>query len=375
MTPPGAHRYERLFGVRFLQAEKPVMLTALANGAPTRLLTDDRIGGGFRLAGSRCARPPFAEVLSAQALGLTLVTREKPVSGHIAAQREQLKAFERRDQEMTRGCASSGPRDAGAGAALPLVTPERIGACSWEPPYRGPAVGASAPPTSRWKRVASAWWGHRRFNWPIVHGLNRVCTGDVPLFRMETVAGKPGDAPGEGLFPLWPRSDAGQGAAKPCLGTLRLGVPGAGEEVRWLDTLPGTVTTFWPGYTEYRVTHPDAGWTATVTVAPLLETNGLFCRVEFDREMPLAWQYGGIWWADTEANRNQVTLEGATARITEANLPNGLVFAGWDGEGEGQKRQAAYGEQVEFAAEQARRAYHIVATGVTRNMTRRARGS
>ncbi|NLB96798.1 MAG: hypothetical protein GX785_13940 [Armatimonadetes bacterium] len=373
VTPPGAHHYERLFGVPFLRAEKPVILTAPANGARyAALLTDDRIGDGFR-AGRFTVRetPVRAEVISAQALGLTLVTREKPVSGHFAAQREQQKAFERRDHEMTRGLRVIRPTVTLAPAPLkPLVTPEADrSVLLGRSPYKAPGRGRGAvaplyePVEEGGFRVVG---GTRRFNRPIVHGLNRVCTGDVPLFRMETVAGKPGDAPGEGLFPLWPRPDAGQGAANPCLGTLRLGVPGAGEGIQWLDTLPGTVTTFWPGYTEYRVAHPDAGWTATVTVAPLLETNGLICRVEFDREVALAWQYGGIWWAETEANRNRVTLEGATARITEANLPNGLVFAGWDGEGEGQKRQAAYGEQVEFVAEQARRAYHIVATwGVT----------
>ena len=149
-----------------------------------------------------------------------------------------------------------------------------------------------------------------------------------------------------------------------CLGTLRLGVPGAGEGssgsircrnrhhlLAWLH--------------RYRVAHPDAGWTATVTVAPSWETNGLICRVEFDREVALAWQYGGIWWAETEANRNRVTLEAPrpglprpTCRM-DWSLPAGMARRG-------PERQAAYGEQVEFVAEQARRAYHIVATwGVT----------
>ena len=121
----------------FLRAEKPVILTAPANGARyAALLTDDRIGDGFR-AGRFTVRetPVRAEVISAQALGLTLVTREKPVSGHFAAQRERQKAFERRDHEMTRGLRVIRPTVTLAPAPLkPLVTPEADRACSWAAP-------------------------------------------------------------------------------------------------------------------------------------------------------------------------------------------------------------------------------------------------
>ena len=98
-----------------------------------------------------------------------------------------------------------------------------------------------------------------------------------------------------------------------------------------------------------------------------MDFHGLVCRVEFDREMPLVWQYGGIWWQAAEANDNRVAIDGPVARITEPNLPNGLVLAGWDGQGAGRVVDAAYGQQAEFTATRPRRVYHSVAAwGVTR---------
>ena len=60
----------------------------------------------------------------------------------------------------------------------------------------------------------------RQFNRPIVHGQNRVWTGDVPVFRMETATGNGSYAKDERVFPLWPRPDAHIGNVNVSLGTL-----------------------------------------------------------------------------------------------------------------------------------------------------------
>jgi len=44
---------------------------------------------------------------------------------------------------------------------------------------------------------------------------------------------------------------------------------------------------------------------ARISIAPALEFHGFICRVEFEKETPLLWQYGGMWWQASEANTNQ----------------------------------------------------------------------
>ena len=64
-------------------------------------------------------------------------------------------------------------------------------------------------------RIASS---TRQLNRPIVHGQNRVWTGDRPIFRMDTVAGNGSYAAQERVFPLWPRPDAAVGDVNPSHG-------------------------------------------------------------------------------------------------------------------------------------------------------------
>ncbi|MCX6911047.1 MAG: GH116 family glycosyl hydrolase, partial [Verrucomicrobia bacterium] len=145
-------------------------------------------------------------------------------------------------------------------------------------------------------------------------------------------------------------------------------VPGAGGKTNWLDEQSGITTTFRPGYTEYQL----AG--ARVTIAPTLDFHGFVCRVEFAKETPLLWQYGGIWWQASEANTNRVEIADGIARITEPNLPNGLVLAACDGEGKARAVATGFGQQAEFVATKPRRVYHIAATwGITRYDDERAR--
>ena len=213
--------------------------------------------------------------------------------------------------------------------------------------------------------------GGRQQNQQIVQGQNRVWTGDVPWFRM-------------GTFPdsiaLWRPKAAGpaKGLQKHSMGTLRLGVLGRDGKRIWLDSLARTTTTtFFPGYTDYRVVSPTGDWKASVRIAPASGSHGLICRVEFDGEMALTWQYGEVWLADVKPRGTVVTVSGTAAHFVDANLPNGLVLAGWDGEGEGQK--TADGQFVAFTAAKPRRVFHLVAvwgvTGIDEKVVAEARAN
>ncbi len=152
--------------------------------------------------------------------------------------------------------------------------------------------------------------GKRRFNRPIVHGQNRVWTGDVPTFHMDTALGLGSYAGDERVFPLWPRPNAQIGDVRPSMGTLRLGVKTADGKTQWMDELGDVTAMIRPGYTEYQLADVKAGWKASLTVAPALDFHGFVCRVEFDKEMPLVWQYGGVFWLASEANANRVEIRG-----------------------------------------------------------------
>ena len=59
----------------------------------------------------------------------------------------------------------------------------------------------------------------RQFNRAIVHGQNRVWTGDVPIFRMDTALGV-NCYTEERVFPLWARPDAPAGQRRSLDGNL-----------------------------------------------------------------------------------------------------------------------------------------------------------
>ena len=205
----------------------------------------------------------------------------------------------------------------------------------------------------------------RPFNRPIIQGQNRIETGDAPIFRMTTSNGK-GCYIEEKIFPLWPRPDAQAGSSDaPSLGTLRLGVPGADGKTRWLDEMKTVTTTFRPGYTHYEVTEPQGAWKAEVVVAPSPGSNGMICQVSFDREVPLVWQFGGVWWLSGDNNSNQVQITSNQVRITESKLPNGVSLAGCDADGTRRVLTAGYGQLAEFTTKP-QKSYHIVSVwGVT----------
>ncbi len=356
VVPEGKSRYERRMGIPFLCAEKTETFGAKAKGFKTAVLLLSG-NGADGISENRIV----GDKVSTNVLGLTLTSRELPLARFLADRRAEQEKSELQDKEKMAGLCVVKPEVSFLPAPLkPLqaVTNVDQSVLLGRSHFMAPGDGRDAitpiyePVEDGGFRITG---GKRRLNRPIVHGQNRVWTGDVPVFRMDTVTGNGSYANQERVFPLWPRPDGHIGDVNPCMGTLRLGMPGAGGATNWLDELPGITTTFRPGYTEYQ--REDV----RVTIAPALDVHGLICRVEFQRETALIWQYGGISWKAGEADANQVEIAGGIARIAEANLPNGLVLAGWDGEGDATVMDGALGKQAAFVTKKPRRVYHIVA--------------
>jgi len=374
IVPPGEARYMRLLGVPLLCTEKPVTFSApAAEERYAVILTPEAAPQeGFPVEGGYLREIPLTDqTIRVQALGLTLSRRERPVSQYAAARRAGQESMESHDRAQAKGLRVIRPKVRFLPAPLkPLRMPRTdTSVLLGRSPFMAPGDGKGDirpvydPLEDGGFRISGS---TRQLNRPIVHGQNRVWTGDVPLFAMDAVTGN-GTYAEERVFPLWPRPDAAKGNVNPSLGTLRLGVPGPDGKPHWLDTFPQVAAIFRPGYTQYHLSDPKGGWKAAILIAPAMENHGLICRIQFDQETPLVWQYGGIGWAASEPNANRVEILGSSARITEAHLPGGLVLAGWDGEGQAQVLTASYGQQVEFSSATPRKVYHIVAVwGVTR---------
>ncbi len=371
VAPSGKYHYVRLLGVPMLRAAAPTTFAvSAAAGEKARvfLMAGPGEGATFCVAGGHLREEPASTPSTgAQALGITLVTRQRPVTAYLAARAAEAAAEEQREREQTKGLKIVKPDVKLLPAPLkPLRMPKADqSVLLGRSPFMAPGDGkgdikpAYEPIADGGFRITGS---TRQLNRPIAHGQNRVWTGDVPLFRMDTTAGN-GSYSSDRIFPLWPRPDVQSGSTYPCMGTLRLGVPGPDGKPRWMEQVPGVATTYRPGYTEYRVTDAAGGWKARIIVAPAMDFHGMVCRVEFDRPTSLIWQFGGIWWQAAEANANRVELNGQRVRVTEPKLPNALVVAGWDGQGEGRITQAPFGQQVEFDAGGAPRAvYHIAAS-------------
>jgi hypothetical protein len=364
IRPQGKCRYVRLLGVPFLRAARPVTLAAPTDGFKTAIVLS---GDQPELVREM---PAGGAAASLPALAVTLSARQQPVARFLADRRAEQQAIDRHDREAIAGLRVLRPAVRLVPAPLrPLETPEvDQSVLAGHSPFMAPGDGEGDVKGPLYEPLEDGGFritgGTRRLMRPIVHGQNRVWTGDVPIFRMDTVAGNGSYARQERVFPLWSRADAALGDVNPSMGTLRIGAAQSGKTL-WLDELAGTTALFRPGYSDYQLSGP--GWKASLSIAPALDFHGLVCRVEFDRAMPLVWQYGGIAWQTAEANDNRVAIDGPIARITEANLPGGLVLAGWDGSGAGRAVASPYGRQAEFTADAPRRVYHLCAAwGVTR---------
>lgn len=374
VRPEPACRYARIQGVPLLLAADAVKLTLspeIPNGWTAVSLSDTDLSHEFAAEGRRASEHIVgSDGVELETCGLTVLSRPQPVSQYVALRQAQQASDDRSDGEKTAGLKIVKPTITLTPAPLtPLQMPELeqsvlLGRSAFMAP--GDGLGnvepAYEPLEDGGFRISGS---SRRLNRPIAHGQNRVWTGDVPVFRLDTTTGN-GSYASDRIFPLWRRPDVQSGSTYPSMGTLRLAVPGSDGNLQWLDTIRDVTTTFRPGYTEYALRDTAGTWSAQVVVAPALDFHGMICSVQFDHPMPLHWQYGGVWWQESEANANRVEWVGSEARITEPNLPGGLVVVGCDSPGEMRSASVPFGQQVEFASGAPRTSYHVcVAWGVT----------
>ncbi len=374
VRPPTACRYVRLLGVPLLRGEKPAQLTGHMQAASrwTAVVLQAGASPGDYAAGDLrvSERSLEGERVQCESFALTLLSRPRPLAEYVAARQAQQTNDDRLDRVKLEGLQVVTPTVTMTPAPLtPLEMPELeqsvlLGRSPFMAP--GDGLGAIQP---QYEPVADGGFritgSKRQLNRPIVHGQNRVWTGDVPVFRLDTTTGN-GSYGADRIFPLWPRPDIQSGSSYPCLGTLRLAVPQTDGKLQWLDDCPGVTATFRPGYTQYEVREAENRWSGKITVAPTRDFHGMVCHVQFDRPIPLHWQYGGVWWQPSEANANRVELTDSYARITEPNLPGGLVAVGCDRPGLVGSVQAPFGEQVAYTAADPQTDYYVcVVWGVT----------
>jgi len=374
VRPQGPARYVRIAGVPFLRAETEQDLSTTEGAGWVVTLTGDATGAtavGPDGIGVR-EGPLAAGGISARALAMTTLGRERPVSSFVAARQAEEERAEAETRALTDGLRVITPTvqwvDGPLSPGRPTLDTEQS-VLVGHSPHMAPGNGLGditpvyEPIRDGGFRIAGS---RRTFNRPIVRGQARLWTGDAPLFRLDAATGA-GCYAEDRVFPLWPRPDAASAQTTPTMGTLRLGVPGPDGNPVWFDEMADGVTTFRPGYTEYRLARPDPdGWHATVVVASPMEAYGLVCRVTFDRPVDLVWRYGGLWWQQGESRPNRAEMVPRGARLADASLPNGLVLAGWDADGAGQIVAGPQGEEVEYRSAAPGTAYHVAAVwGVT----------
>jgi hypothetical protein len=369
VSPPNASRYRRVLGVPVLLSDQPTSLVATPppSGEWTAVVVRSQPApGDYAWDDLRVAEQPTAQGgLQVDALGLTLSRRGQPVAQYVGLRQAQQAQSDQQDRKMLDGLQVVTPHVTLVPAPLqPLHMPElEQSLLLGRSPFMAPGDGRGdiqpvyEPLEDGGFRITGS---TRRLNRPIAHGQNRVWTGDVPIFRIDTTTGN-GTYAGDKIFPLWPRPDIQSGSAYPSMGTLRLAVAGADGLPAWLDTMPDVTAIFRPGYTQYELRAATGGWNARIMVAPAWDFHGMICHVEFDRPMTLQWQFGGMWWQESEANANRVEQVGSYARVTEPNLPGGLIVVGCDSPGELRTGEANFGQQVEYAASVPRTSYHICA--------------
>ena len=205
--------------------------------------------------------------------------------------------------------------------------------------------------------------GTRQFIRHINQGKNILVCGEIPRFKVRMHTGNGCYLKDNRTFPLFARPDASKGNVNPSLGELRLAIRNADGQPLWLDTMPGTVANFYPGYTQYQLRDPAGNWQATVTMAPAMDCNGFVCKIQFTRDMPLMWQYSNLWYKDDEPRANRLDPRGRYAILTDTNLPNGQIVVGWDGDGDVRAVAGSAGDCAEAFPTSPKRTYYIMQTG------------
>ncbi len=373
VAPGGKAAYTRVLGVPFIKAEAPVELTSPTVGKnyaavlrSEKTSEQDIFTGDFYIQEIKLGTDP----IKVTALGLTLLDGEKPASRFLSDLRSEQDMIESQDRKLMDGVQVISPKLVFQNGPIKASTkPDTdLSILLGRSPFMAPGdgLGDISPAYKPIERGGFTITGSsRKLMRPIVNGQNRVWTGDVPMFRMDTIAGN-GCYSEDRVFPLWSRPDAAAGGVYPSMGVLRLGVAGADGNNLWLDDLKNVTAEYLPGYTSYTLADSSCGWKAKILIAPALDFHGMVCRVEFNKPVSIIWRYGGIYWSVSEANANKVEITGASVKITEANLPNGLVIAGWNGTGSGKAINDQYGQAAEFAASSPQKVYYICAAwGVT----------
>ena len=189
VRPESPCRYARLLGVPFLRAAKPV---TLASGPKVKsdwtavLLNAATSPAGFAAGDVRLSEQPLGGAgLRAESLGVTMLSRQKPVSHYVAVRQAQQAADDRQDREKIQGLKVIKTAVKMVAAPLkPLQMPElEQSVLLGRSPFMAPGDGlgdikpAYEPIEDGGFRIAGS---TRRLNRPIVHGQNRVWTGDVP---------------------------------------------------------------------------------------------------------------------------------------------------------------------------------------------------
>ncbi|MCU0873088.1 MAG: hypothetical protein MUE50_12175, partial [Pirellulaceae bacterium] len=210
IAPPGQSRYERRLGVPFLLADKPVTLTATVAGEKTAVVVTDDVQE-LAVTGS---------TVNVNALALTLTQREKPVAQFVAQRRAEQARMDQRDAELLKDVRVEKPLVKFVPAPLkPLEIPRAdqsllLGRSLYQAP--GDGWGDVAPVYEPIEdggfRISGS---QRQGNRSIIHGQNRISTGDLPVFTMGTAGGvgvyENWVKNDEKIFPLWPRPDAHRG--------------------------------------------------------------------------------------------------------------------------------------------------------------------
>ncbi len=374
IPPAGRADYLRVLGVPFIVALEPQEFRVAPQPAEHGVV----VLAGRPLDGNIAKDGPYfvsqwpAEERTVTAQAVTLCEGQKPVSVFLEQQRAEQNEWDRQDRQKLAGARIVTPKVTTRPAPLRpevQVEPEQsvlLGRSAFMAPGEGTGdvTPVYEPLEDGGFRITG---GRRPLNRMIVQGQNRMVTGDVPLFRMETGTGA-GCYAQDRIYPLWPRPDAQSGQATPCLGTLRLGVASGDGGTVWLHELESVTTTFRPGYTAYELAGPGGAWKASLVAAPSLNGHGMICRIAFDREVVLRWRCGGLWWLPGEPQANRVEFVGRAAEISEPGLPDGLTVAGCNVEGDFQRVSGPGGQEAEFTAGAPGRVFHVAATwGILRH--------
>jgi len=168
------------------------------------------------------------------------------------------------------------------------------------------------------------------FNRAIVHGRNKLLTGDRPIFKTVTTTGSgvyDGSSPDKS-YPLFPREKAELAKEEPCLGILKISVLNKNGKKEYLHELKSIKALFMPGYTRYKLKGEDKDWELELTIAPTLNYHGYVISLKSDHALDYEMEFGDIYWRSEETNRNELLIKKNAVKFKEKNLPNGHVLAG-----------------------------------------------